>query len=176
MEAHPGRDAALVRPEAAGHGDSGDAEVAVGDWVRGRRARERLRQAWRRMAEVPRRRHAQSVRLPSPSRRAARGQAGGDRGVQSGRRQSKPDHPLVPGGRLQVERSREEDRGLGERDRREGEAAQDARRVPQSHDRLQPHRRRVPGGTCSPIGRRRTSSCNSIPAMPPRWKACPSSI
>ena len=106
-------------------------------------ARERLRQVRRRVADASRRRQAEGVRLPPHASRAAGRQAGREHRVQPGDRQPQPDHPVAGAAGLQVGRSAQEDRRRGQRRRREAEAAQDARRVPQPHDGLQSHRRRV---------------------------------
>ena len=171
MEAHPYRHAALVRPEATGDRDSRHLAAAVEDRVRRGRARECVRQVGRRMAEASRRGEAQAVRVPPPARGAAGRQACRNRRVQPGGRQPEPDHSFAASRRLQVGRPAEEDRRRGERGRGKVQAAQDAGRVPQPHDRLQSHRRRILVEPSSPIGPRRTSSSSSTPATRRRWQA-----
>ena len=158
--------AALVRAEAARHRHPGHAHCAFRDRVRGRRTRERVRQAGHRVAEAPRRGEAQGLRVPPHPQRTAGRQARGDHRVQPGNRKPEPDHPVARARGLQVGRPLEADSRRGERGGRQGQAAQAARRVPQPLRRLQPDRRRVPGGTSSPTGRRRTSSCSSTRATP----------
>ena len=160
------RHAALVRAETARDRHPRHAQCARRNRVRGCRTRERVRQAGNGVAEAPRCGQAEGVRVPPHAWRTAGRQARGDDRVQPGRREPQPDHPVARAGGLQVGGPPQADSRRGERGGRQGQTAQDARRVPQPLRRLQPDRRRVPGGTSSPTGRRRTSSCSSTRATP----------
>ena len=120
---------------------------------------------------LPRRRQAEGVWLPPSPQRAARRQAGRQRRVQPGHREPQPDHPLAGAARVHLGRSAEENRRRDQRGRREVEGAPDARRVPQPHDGLQSHRRRVLVESVRGSDRRKTSCCSSTPATHRRWKA-----
>ena len=71
------------------------------------------------------------------ARRAVPRQAERDHRIQPGARQPEPDHPVAAAGGLQLRRDAQADGRRDQRHRREAEAAQAARRVPQPHDRLQ---------------------------------------